>query len=425
MAQAAAYIIDADLTCTSFRDLLADRIRKLADLLPEPAALPDDQTATVAATWSLSIERANQLRPAGLARPMLEIAAMLDPSGIPNSVLTSDSALDHLTANRSTENRTATQVTAQDAEGALRALHRLSLIDYTPGTPHQAVRVHQLIQRATRDDCPSGQRVRVALAAAEALIDVWPDNEPDAAVAQALRSNTDALNRHAEGDLFQTDSGLLPAVLFRAGQSLGASGQLTAAIHYFQLLFDAICRYWGADHEAALTSRLILAVWRGKAGDVAGAAAATAELLVDRERVLGSDHRDTLSTRNNLAMWQGTAGEVASAVAALSELLADQERVLGADHPDTLATRHNLGMWQEELGDRVGANAAYAELLDNQERVLGADHPHTFRTRYNLANRRGRAGDAVGAAAALKLPRDLGHSMVMPRGCAVGGSRSG
>jgi alkylhydroperoxidase family enzyme len=47
LAQAAAYLVDADLTCASYRELLADRIRKLADLLPESGALPDDQTATV------------------------------------------------------------------------------------------------------------------------------------------------------------------------------------------------------------------------------------------------------------------------------------------------------------------------------------------------------------------------------------------
>jgi hypothetical protein len=89
LAQAAAHIIDANLTCASYRELPADRIRRLADLLPEPGALPDDQSATVAATWSLSIERANRLRPVGLARPMLQLAAMLDPNGIPATVLTS------------------------------------------------------------------------------------------------------------------------------------------------------------------------------------------------------------------------------------------------------------------------------------------------------------------------------------------------
>ncbi|MEU9153614.1 hypothetical protein AB0D59_24410 [Streptomyces sp. NPDC048417] len=173
MAQAAAYIIDADLTCASYRELLADRLRKLADVLPEPGALPDDQTATVAATWSLSIERANQIRPAGLARPMLQLASLLDPNGIPATVLTSQPALAHVTKHRTPTGAGGTHqpapVSAEDAVLALRALHRLSLIDLTPDVPHRAVRVHQLIQRATRDTLTPDQCDRLALTAADAL----------------------------------------------------------------------------------------------------------------------------------------------------------------------------------------------------------------------------------------------------------------
>lgn len=56
---------------------------------------------TVAATWSLSVEHADTLRPAGLARPMLHLAAFLDPNGIPDTVLTSAPALAYLAHHRS------------------------------------------------------------------------------------------------------------------------------------------------------------------------------------------------------------------------------------------------------------------------------------------------------------------------------------
>ena len=112
LAQAASYIIDADLTCDSYRQLLADRIRKLADLLPEPDALPDGQAATVAATWSLSVERANQLRPTGLARPMLHLAAFLDPNGIPATVLTSQPALAYTAEHRTPTDTDGTHKTS-------------------------------------------------------------------------------------------------------------------------------------------------------------------------------------------------------------------------------------------------------------------------------------------------------------------------
>ncbi|MEV0695052.1 NB-ARC domain-containing protein [Streptomyces sp. NPDC050388] len=294
LAQAAAHIINAGLTCASYRELLADRIRKLADLLPEPGALPDDQSATVAATWALSIERANQLRPVGLARPMLQLAAMLDPNGIPATVLTSQPALTHLAEHRTSTSTGSTHqpapVPAEDAVLALRALHRLSLIDHTPDTPHHTVRVHQLIQRATRDTLTPDQHNQLALTTADALTTAWPAIERDTTLAQALRANTDALTRTAEDALYQ------PAphdVLFRTGTSLGEAGQVTAATAHFHRLAETTSHRLGPDHPNTLAARYNLAHWRGRAGDAAGAAAATEELLADTVRVLGPDHPHT------------------------------------------------------------------------------------------------------------------------------------
>jgi hypothetical protein len=51
--------------------------------------------------------------------------------------------------------------------------------------------------------------------------------------------------------------------------------------------------------------------------------------LEDRLRILGPDHPDTLITRGNLAYWQGEAGDIAGAATASQELLTDQLRVLG------------------------------------------------------------------------------------------------
>ncbi|AXG83138.1 Kinesin light chain 2 [Streptomyces paludis] len=312
LSQAAAYLTDTALDCTTYRTRLADRARRLHDLLPEPGSLPDQQPATVAAAWSLSLEHANQLRPAGLARPMLHLTAMLDPNGIPDTVLTSTPALNHLTEHRTTSaaapehgpDRT-TPVTTEQAYQALRALHRLNLIDHTPATPHQAVRVHQLIQRAVLDPLTPHDTATLARTAADTLTAAWPEIERDTAMAQALRANTDALTHHAPDALWQPDA---HAVLFRTGRSIGENGQVTAAINHFQHLAHTADQRLGPDHPDTLTARGNLASLRGVAGDAAGAAAAFQELLADCVRVLGADHPDTLTARNNLAHWRRQGG---------------------------------------------------------------------------------------------------------------------
>ncbi|MGZ2361731.1 tetratricopeptide repeat protein [Streptomyces sp. 372A] len=401
LAQAASYIIDTDLTCASYRQLLTDRIRKLADLLPEPGVLPDGQAATLAATWSLSVERANQLRPMGLARPMLHLAAFLDPNGIPVTVLTSQPALayaaDHRTAADTGRTHQPFSVSAEDAVLALKVLRRLSLIDYTPAAPHRTVRVHQLIQRATSDDLTPDQYHRVARTAADALAAAWPPVEKDSNLSQALRANALALTHAAEDSLHRSNA---HPVLFRTGESLGSAGQFTAAATHYQGLAITTSYHLGLDHPDTLAARGNLAHWQGAAGDAAGAVAGYEELLPNLVRVQGLDHPDTLAARGNLAHWQGVAGDAAGAVAGYEELLPNLVRVQGLDHPDTLAARGNLAHWRGEAGDAAGAATEYTKLLDDLFRALGPDHLHIVAARGNLAHWRGEAGDAAGAAAA-------------------------
>ncbi|MFE9491264.1 tetratricopeptide repeat protein [Streptomyces sp. NPDC006641] len=447
LAQAAAHIIDANLTCSSYRELLANKIRKLTDLLPEPGALPDDQTTNVAATWALSIERANQLRPVGLAGPMLQLAAFLDPNGIPATVLTSEPALAYLTEHRDPLSTSGThqpaEVSAEDAVLALRALHRLSLIDHDPGTPHQAVRVHQLVQRATRDTLSPERNDQLAMVAADGLTASWPDIERDIALARSLRANASTLARTAEDVLYQPPFHVL---LFLIGLSLGRSGQAANARDHFQHLADMARNRLGPDHSRTRSARHHLAEWQGEAGDAAGAAAAYEELLADLSRVLGQYHRSTLLVRSHLAYWRGRAGDVVDAITILEEVLADQKRTmrryhdvhtlstrsrlaqlrgragnigvavtelksllsdqkekLGSDHPSTLRTRHELAHLQAAVGDTNDAAAAFEELLGDQVRVLGPDHPDALSTRHELAHVQ---SDAVAAAAFEELLAD-------------------
>ncbi|WP_353051340.1 NB-ARC domain-containing protein [Streptomyces sp. Caat 7-52] len=415
LSQAAAYLTDTGVTPADYRQMLADRTTALR----APDALPDGQQLAVATTWSVSIERADELAPAGLARPLLQLAAFMDANGIPATVLTSSPARIYLARHRTRPDAPAPEparppsVVTQDQEEvperdvltALSALRRLSLIQHTPTTPQTAVRVHQLVQRATRDALTPDQHDQTARIAADALLASWPEIERDTGLGQALRANSDALAAHAADALYRLDA---HQVLFRTGTSLGEAGQVTGAIAYWQNLLAAAKRHWGPDHPDTLRTRGRLLRWQAAAGDRSGAAGAYAVLLRDMTSALGADHPDTLRTHGALVWWQGWAGDMLGAARASAALLQDMIRVLGADHPDTLRTHATLAWWRGQTGDPAGAAATYAEVLGGRLRILGPDHPDTLRTRSYLAWWQGWAGDPEGSAAAsAALLRDM------------------
>ncbi|MFC4066196.1 tetratricopeptide repeat protein [Actinoplanes subglobosus] len=389
IAQAAAYIRDRDIDCATYLALL--RRHGLTRVLPPEDALPDDHRTTVAATWILSVQAADRLSPRGLARPLLNLAAMLDPNTIPTSLFTTVAVAGCLAAEH------AGPPDGQAVDDALSNLHRLHLI--THDRVSGSIRVHALVQHATRDQLSPDQQATTARIAADALAEIWPGINRDPAQTQLLYANTTALTTNTGDALLTPD---LHPLLLRAAQSLGETSQATAAIGALERLLADCLRVLGPDHPDTLTIRHNLAWFRGEAGDPDGAADAFEQLLTDHLRTLGPDHPHTLTSRNNIAWWRGRAGDPDGAAAAFEQLLADRRRVLGHDHPHTLTSRGNLAYWRGESGDPEGAATTLERLLTDYLRVLGPDHPDTLTTRHNLARFRGEAGDPDGAVDALE-----------------------
>lgn len=430
LAQAGAYLLDNHLTCAQYRTRFASR--SLDHVVPHPNGLPDQHGTTVAATWSLSVELADSMQPTGLARPLLDIASMLDANGIPLGVFTAPAVLGFLTRT------TGRSIDKSDAHDGLACLHRLSLITLDTSSDLREVRVQALVQRATRDRWPHDRAAAVAMVAANALGQVWPRLERETVVGQVLRANADALVEVAYEHLWES---WCHPVLLRAGESLGDSGLVAEARSYFERLGDTAAKRWGPDHPDTLSIRRSTAHWRGEAGDRTGAASAYGQLVPDHVRVLGPDHPDTMDVRSALADARSKAGDAAGAVTAYERLLMDDIRVFGHEHGNTLVTRHKLAnaqgdagdptgavttlehllldhlrlrgpydaatlsvrqsiaFWLAQAGDHKGAIRAAEQLLRDQELALGPDHPDTLPTRNNLGVWWGRAGDPSAAVA--------------------------
>jgi hypothetical protein len=380
LEQAAAYIQATGTTLATYLSVFRGR---RADLLArgEAAGHPAD----VAATLGLAVTQLGGEAPA--AAGLLRLLACLAAEPVPLPLLLADPQA----AGKFAPDVAATvgpllgdPVASGDAVAALR---RYSLV--TPAGDG-AVLVHRLVQAITLTQLPAdvaGQWGQAAAAVVEAAVPADPQLPAAWPVCGMLLP-------HARAVLGLTSGGMS-----RIARYLGWSGSYAAARDLFQQIAGAYSEddAYGPEHQDTLAARAQLALWTGRAGDVAGARGQFAALLPSYERVLGPEHPDTLAARHNLATWTGRAGDVAGARDQYAVLLPIRERVLGAEDPDTLTTRNNLAYWTGWAGDVAGARDQSATLLPIRERVLGAEDPETLITRANLAGWTGRAGDAAGA----------------------------
>lgn len=332
LAQAAAYLIDSGLSIHSYRSRLANHSMTLESLTPD--RLPDEQQIPLAAVWAVSVERADTLPPTGLARPMLELASVLNWSGgVPQIVLTSPSVLAYLPRRRAslTKRRRRRRraeysmddppVTAEEAARALRALHRLSLVDHDMDEDGGVVRVHQLVRRVTNDAVgpelvKRGQRL---------LVD-------------GLATTFDDYQRWKTAKELRT--------------------KIRGCMDLTEKLLAHATQVLGPEHPDTISLQSDLAYWRRHFSDAdvdrpqsaAEKASTHAGLLTLRRRLLGVDHPDTLAAWGSLAHWRGEAGDPAGAAAENRELLNHLKRTLTDGHPHLLLIQHNLEHWERMAG---------------------------------------------------------------------------
>ena len=372
LAQAAALMADTGLDCRQYRARVADRMQHLAGA---PAAV---YPSIVASTWALATEMAEQIPPAGLARPALGLVAMLDPNGIPGAVLTSQAACAYLTRYRRDAPVDETQ-----ARTALYNLARAGLVSIDTTSAARTVRVHSVVQATVQQNLTAAESDEAARAAAEALLQVWPRTPVPASFEQALRDCTAHLQAAAGRVLWTPEC---HPVLLRAGRSLEAAGLTEAAFRYWQSMLETSQAELGPSHAHTILTRDKLAGAHEAAGRHSDAVAVYQESLDERQRILGTGHPDTVSARANLARAYRSAGRADEAVRLAERVLAESEQGRGARHPDTLTAREELGeaYLGAGLGDR--AIAAFQRTLTDRERVLGPAHPDTIAARADLAH---------------------------------------
>ena len=409
LAQASAVIASSVLSCRDYRDYFTRRREHMTQ-----AAGSDPAAAGV--TWTFSAEQAERLLPRG-AQALLALAALLDGNGIPAEVFATPAACGYLTGEGA-----GRPAGPELARGALGVLERVGLMATGSATTPTA-RVNPAIQAAVRAAAPAEMLDRAAKAAADALLEAWPENEPGAWSAEAFRSCAASLQRVA-GDLLW--AGGCHPLLLRAGESLDrahlagpavaywrqlatltdqvlgpdhadtlaaghrlahaylAAGRATEAVSWFQWALADRARTLGANHPGTITARLNLGRALVAADQLGDAISVLAAAVGDYEHVRGKDHPDTLSARDELAAAHYAAGQFGDATQLYRRTLADREHAQGAQNPDTIATRQKLADTYLAGGQVKNAISQYKRVLADRERVLGPDHLDTIAARANL-----------------------------------------
>jgi tetratricopeptide (TPR) repeat protein len=415
LAQATAVMNANRLNCQEYRAQFSER-RAYMSGRPVAGVSP-----AILATWSLAAECAHQLAPSGLAWAGLALVAMLGPHGIPGAVLTSPAACGFIAGRPSS----ATGPDQNLALAAITNLARAGLVSIDPASAARTVRMHRCIRAAVLGYLPPADTDQVMIAAADALVQAWPERASGrngaAELDQALREAAislraavgvqgaepgDDTGREATPGPAAGAQGVQPGppdskhgapapgplwrpaahpVLFRLGRSLEDGRLGESALAYWQSMVTASTRQLGPTHADSLAAKDRLGVGYESAGRLGDAIAMFAGALSDRERSHGPEHPDTIAARGRLAHAYGSAGRPAEAVALYEHTVAESSRQLGLGHPITLAARDGLAEAYAEAGRTRESLTMYQMLSIDTGRLLGPRHPTTLAARDNLA----------------------------------------
>jgi tetratricopeptide (TPR) repeat protein len=414
LGQASAVVASSNLTCRDYRDWFIQRRDQVwtgVDEIPSAATV----------SWILCLDRAESLLPGPSVRLMLVFLALLDGHGVPGVLFGARALVAYLGGAASPFSAVGDPRQIWDA---LLALERTGLASINRDITPPTVVMSSALQTAIKLAAPAELQEPAARAAANALLEVWPADEPTPWAAASLRANAARLQDSAIDALWV--DGCHP-LLLRVGQSLDearlagpavefwqdlaarcdaklppghpdalavaarlAAAYLTArnaeeAVQWYQRVLADRTRELAAGHPAITAARVSLARALIMAGEPADAVSVMLRVVGEHEQTRGERHPETLTARDELATAYQAAGDYAAAGRLLERSLADRERLQGPRDALTMATRDRLAAACLAGGRTKDAISHYKRVLADREKGLGRDHPDTIATAASLS----------------------------------------
>jgi Tetratricopeptide repeat len=405
LALAASVLRENRYTCANYRHLLARQLDGLDGLFPAEQTAEGYEWPLVAA-WAISLNRAEQRDPTGLASWAALMVAVLNPSGVQAKIMTTEAVRSFLAGKGE---RHEELISIDDLTRTTRALESYSLISCTRYDTEaelkiREVQMHSLTARMTRLHMGPEAVTKAVVAAADALMELWGAVENDPRRNLDLRGNAIWLDG-LRGDALASSDGVHP-VLIRLGWSLGETGRPHRAARYFERLADRVVPLLGSGHPAVEEVQYACGVWHRKEGKIARS---IRELIALRDTTDGPGldaERRAIRTQVELATSQGWFGQVNAACRDLAQLIASAEQALPPDDPLTLHVRYRHAVWTGRAGQHSDAVTLLTEVLKRQRQILGDDHIRTLKTRLELAVWTGQSGQDRDALYQLLDQRD-------------------
>jgi tetratricopeptide (TPR) repeat protein len=414
LAQASSVVASSALDCLGYRDLFVRRRQQVWVAVGEmpPAAM---------LTWTLSLAGAESQLPGMSVRLMLVLVALLDGHGIPGAIFSTSAVAAYL-GGAATPVSTATD--PKSAWDTLLAVERVGLISIDRTVTPPIVLMSSAVQEAIRQAAPADVQEPAARAAASALLEAWPAEEPQPWAADRLRANVASLQSSAADVLWadgchtllqrvghsldrgrlvgaaveywrdlaaRCDTKLVPGhedSLVVAAQLAGAylaAGFAEEAVLWYQRVLAERSRELAPGHPAIATACVGLAQASILAGEPSEAVTVLLRAVSECEQFHGPGHLDTIGARDELAVAYQAAGDFAAACRLLARCLKDRERLQGSRNVQTMATRDRLATAYLAEGKIKDAVSHYKRVLSDREEALGSGHPDTIATRASLS----------------------------------------
>jgi tetratricopeptide (TPR) repeat protein len=357
LVQASSVIGTSALSCRDYQDVF---LRKL-DQMSRPA-----QPSTAAVSWILSVEHADRLSSSGPVQPMLILASWLDGHRIPGTVFTAPAARTYLTGG---------QASSEQAWAAVVTLERAGLLTIDPAPTPPTVMMNTAIGVAVRSATPHDLVDHAVAVGATALIEAWPEDEPNSWLADSFRSCATTLSQLAGDRLW---AGSAYRLAFRLGQSLESAHLAALAAPHWSQVAAASDRFLGPGHPDSLAASDHLAAAFLSASRAAEALPWFQRVLSDRTSQLGPEHPATIAFELQLGKALIAAGRPREAATVLDRAFRVSEQVHGTDNLDTLDALDALADACQAAGETTDSIRLYRRVLAERERVQGPSNLQTL-----------------------------------------------